>query len=183
MKHAAILTLVLLMTAGTMQAQSYITAAGARFGGGIGISVQQRILSKSTVEGIIQSNLSGNTVRLTGLYQRHLNLLTRHFNVYGGLGLYKEWEEDSYMEVTPNPMGMAFVVGGEVTLGRVNLSLDFIPRMQLSGPDAFSFGSQVGVSARYVIIKGKVFDNKKKKRKRKRRKKDSGINWDIFDRG
>ncbi|MCB0704719.1 MAG: hypothetical protein KDC34_05390 [Saprospiraceae bacterium] len=180
MKHTHYLTFLLFLFAGTIQAQSYITSAGLRFGGGIGLTVQQRIAKKSTVEGILQSRLSGNEVRVTGLYERHVPIITKRLNLYGGIGLYKEWVEDTYLEQRADPIGVTFVGGAELTLGRVNLSLDIKPSIQVSQASSFNFDSQIGVSARYVLIKDGLFDKAGKKKKKKKKKKKDGSDWNIF---
>jgi hypothetical protein len=127
MKNAHLLTFLFLVLAGTLSGQAYFTAAGLRFGDGVGLTLQQRITKKSTIEGTLQGRLGEDQVRLTGLYERHFPIITRNFNIYLGAGLYKDWEQDTYLEVMPDPFGLAFVGGAELTLGRLNFSVDFRP--------------------------------------------------------
>ncbi|MFT4758212.1 MAG: hypothetical protein ACI9XO_001352 [Paraglaciecola sp.] len=158
-------------------AQLYTTALGLRMGTDWGFTVQQRVLDKVTIEGIMQSSLQREEVMITGMVQQHYPLITKGLNVYMGAGMHKGWntsEPDvNQIDVpakTDNPMGVSLVVGGELTLGRLNISYDFKPAFNLKGGEK-SFYTQSGVSLRYVIVKNKVFKKMKKKRKKKKKAK------------
>ena len=182
MKHPLLVTFVFLLVAGSMSAQAYITAAGMRFGDGVGLSLQQRIAKKSTLEATLHGPLGDDVITFTGLYERHLNILTRHLNIYGGIGAYKTWAQDTQLETFEDPFGLAFVGGAEMTIGRVNFSLDVRPTIQLSNLSDFNTNAAVGVSVRYVLIKDGLFSSSKK-RKRKRQKRKKKRDNDVLFRG
>ena len=177
--------LIIAILFGTVVAnsQSYLTAAGIRLGTDWGLTVQQRIAKRLTVEGILQSSLSREEVILTGMVQKHMPLITRHFNVYAGAGLHKGWFQNDD-GVAENPFGLSFVGGIEMTLGHLNMSYDFKPAINLTGGSK-TFYAQTALSFRYVILKDNII--KKAKRNQKRRKKDrakgkkDGFNWKFWE--
>lgn len=168
-------------------AQSYFTSAGLRIGDGIGISLQQRIAKKVTVEGILKNNNTRGEFSVTGLVERHIPLISRRLNFYTGIGLHKGFVHNSEID-TKGPFGVTGVAGLEFTIGKLNLSYDFKPALNLVG------GTQVlypdtALSLRYVIVGNKVFKdmnkNKKKKQRQKsrdkRKKNGGGIFGGIFN--
>ncbi len=144
----------------TSTAQKYITTIGARVGTRFGISVQQKIFEKSTVEGIFQTNIGGkDDILLTGLWEQHQKLIGKRLNFYYGGGLHKGWIVNNNLESTlENPSGISLIAGVELTLDRLNISLDYKPLLNVFGGDRF-FESHSALSLRYVLIKSK----KKKK--------------------
>ncbi len=181
-------------------AQSYTTSLGIRLGTDWGLTVQQRIAKRLTIEGIAQSSLSREEVLLTGMVEHHFPLVAKRFNFYTGAGMHKGWrtsvdENNTYK----NPIGVSLVGGVEITLAKLNVSWDFKPVVNVSGGEK-SFYSQTGISVRYVLVKknDELFDNgnskerKKKKRqserdrKKKKRLKEKekrgkdGFNWKFW---
>ena len=180
MKQAITILALLLLSSPFVEAQSYITAGGLRVGGGIGLTVQQRLTKRLTVEGIIQTQSKRNEVMATALLERHIPIITKHFNIYGGAGLHKGWSTTALREATyVNPFGVTFVGGIEMTLGRINLSYDFKPAINFVGGEQFIY-PQSAISVRYVLIKDNLFD-KKKKNKKKKKKKNEGVNWKFWE--
>lgn len=169
---------LLLLGSTLVQAQSYITAGGLRVGGGIGLSLQQRLAKRLTVEGIIQTQGKRDEVLATALLEKHIPIITKHFNIYGGAGIHKGWStiSDRTDESYVNPFGLTFVGGIEMTLGRINLSYDFKPALNLVGGTQFIY-PQSAISVRYVFIKDKIFDKKKKKKK----KQNESFNWKFWE--
>lgn len=173
-----ILTLALTFTCLFATAQSYNTAFGLRVGTEWGFTVKQRILSHTTLEGIFQSSLEREEVMLTALAEQHFRLLTRRFNVYLGGGFHKGWRtgeieyDDAGNAINDydNPFGLTIIFGAEITLGRLNLSYDFKPAMNISGGSQ-RFYYQTGVSLRYVLFKRKWKVFKKKK----------NFNWKFWE--
>lgn len=163
--------------------QSYLTAAGLRLGTDWGLTVQQRLSKRLTVEGILQSSLSREEVMLTGVLQKHVPIITRHFNLYAGAGLHKGWLDSSEAEVT-DPFGLTLVAGAEITIGRLNLSYDFKPAINLTGGSKTLY-SQTAVSLRYVLLKDNFIKKIKRKQKRKQRQKErvknGGFDWKFWD--
>lgn len=161
--------------------QSYGTSAGLRFGNNqdyrtIGITGKQRLIKGVTAEAIIQSDFTANTTAHL-LLARHRPMISKRFNYYYGGGLSVGMEEsrqkvpESMQVVTTygNPtMGMDFVLGVEMTLMKVNLSLDYKPNINLAGKEKW-YAGQVGISVRPVLVKGKEQQKRKRQKARKKR--------------
>jgi hypothetical protein len=164
-----------------IQAQSYMTAAGLRFGTDWGITLQQRIAKKTTIEGILQSSLQREEVLLTGLVEQHYPILTKGLNVYFGGGMHKGWisgPSDAESQARPyeDPFGVTLIAGAEITLGRINVSYDFKPAINLSGGEE-KFYTQTGVSVRYALLNNKVYKKMAKKKRKKQRQKEGKDGW------
>ena len=142
---------LLLSTVSLLSAQKYTTAIGARFGSGIGLSVQQKVWGKATVEGILQQNFSRDEVRFTALLEQHNKLIGKRLNFYLGAGPHLNWNSD-FETGTSSSWGLSGIAGVEFTLGRLNLSWDFQPALDLSN-DLGRLRPQTGISLRYVIVK------------------------------
>ncbi len=173
-----------------INAQAYMTAGGLRAGTDWGLTVQQRLTKNMTFEGIVQSSLQREEVMLTGLAERHYALVFRGLNLYTGAGLHKGFLSNKQSaELVPtnnykDPMGITFIGGAELTLGRFNFSYDFKPAINIVGGEK-KFYTQSGVSVRYVFLTNKEYKKiQKKKKKKKRKEKGGGINigddWKIW---
>jgi len=168
--------------------QGYVTAAGLRLGTDWGLTVQQRIAKNITVEGILQSSLQREEVMVTGLIERHYPVIHRGLNIYFGGGLHKGWLNKPANLENPagfeDPFGVTFVGGAELTLGRINVSYDFKPAVNVQGGER-TFYTQSGLSVRYVLISNKDLKKHQKKQRKKQRKKDGkgihiGDDWKIW---
>ena len=150
-------------------AQSYSTSLGVRVGTDFGVTLNQRILRKLTVEGIVQSSFLREEAVVTALVRQHYPVLTRGFNIYTGAGLHKGWLNNPERK---DPFGLTAVVGVELTVGRWNLSYDYKPAINFTGGDQAVY-SQTGISARYVLVKKGIFevDNKKRRQRQRAKKK------------
>lgn len=169
------------LTSVVSQAQSYGTALGLRFGNNkvsrtVGLSLQQRVLNKVTIEGIVQTDFRNNSLFHANI-QHHRSFLTKRFNIYGGAGFSAGTEQsemkrgDSIVITNGNhTLGADLVIGVEATLLRYNLSLDYKPNFNLVGREPWYRG-QFAVSARYVIVKASTLKKRQKQREKKRRKK------------
>ena len=175
-KFSFLLLLALIAQVGI--AQSYNTALGLRLGTEWGITLQQRIAPKVTVEGILQSSIQRNESTFTALIEQHNSILTKRFNVYYGAGLHKGWVTGNDATYS-NPFGVTAILGGEFTIARFNISYDFKPSFNLSGGEKKVY-THTGISIRYVLVKKKValFGKNKKKRKKK---KNNKINWKFWE--
>jgi hypothetical protein len=187
MKWIGIAFVMLVFSGSSAMAQSYGTAAGIRMGNNkshrtIGLSLQQRVLPGITVEGIVQSDFSNNTT-FHALAKKHSRLISRRFNYYYGAGLAYGWEESSHRvpetrEIVHTygnrTMGADFIVGVELTLLRTNISLDYKPNINLVGDRNPWFAGQVGMSARYVLVKSSEQKRKQRQKKRAKRRSNSG---------
>lgn len=151
-------------------AQHYKTAAGIRLGGGIGLTVQQYIGEKKTLEGIISTRTKGDapTNDVTLLIERHFNLLTRRFNVYLGAGPHASFLQKQQVNYS-NMYGLTFIGGAEFTMRRLSFSVDVKPAFNISrGDNQNLVDSPISLSARYIIVERESFKERvKNKFKRK----------------
>ena len=176
------LLLCLLLTLGTAcpaLAQKYRTAAGLRFSSGLyGLTVQQKILPKTTLEGLL---LAG-TREVTGtvLAEQHFGLLGPSLNYYFGAGAHIGSNKD-----TRAFGGVDGIAGLEykIALSRFVVSADFKPSIEFNSNDWARFAT--GISVRYILIKEKktglfngLFDGNKDKKKRKEK---SSQRHGLFD--
>ncbi len=157
--------------AGTGFAQSYFTAGGIRLGTDWGLTVQQRIARRTTLEAIVQSSLFREEGMFTLLAEQHTPLISRRFNMYAGAGLHTGWRTDKPLygvdePAIRGPFGLTLIGGVEMTIGRLNLSYDFKPAINISGGEQV-FYTQSGLSARYVMVKKPFWEKNKKKKKRR----------------
>lgn len=164
-------------------AQGYITTAGIRLGNNdqirtAGITLQQRILKKGTLEAIAQSNFKDNTtIHLLGEY--HQNIISRKFNFYMGAGLSGGWEKYSLKGNTEpttgktqvKTLGADLIAGVELTMLRWNISLDYKPNFNIYGRESW-YQSQVGVSVRAVLWNESDLKKRQKEKARAKKKKE-----------
>jgi hypothetical protein len=172
-----------LLTTGVTFAQSYKTAVGLRLDNGINITAQQHLFNKWTLEGILHTSLRSDDLGLTLLAEKHHKILFRGLNIYGGAGGHYYWENQSTVEndePIANVFGLSLVGGAEISLGRVNIGVDWKPELHLSGEDVRPFDwNGAAISVRYILAKRErrgvrdwqVWDKFEKKKKKK------GRNW------
>ncbi|OWP64744.1 hypothetical protein CDA63_03005 [Hymenobacter amundsenii] len=160
-------------------AQKYITAAGLRLGGGqYGLTVQQKILPKTTLEGLALA--SSRELSGTVLIERHFGILGPSLNYYLGGGAHLGSHKDD-----GGFGGFDAIIGAEykVAFLPVVLSADFKPTIEINSADWARFPT--AISVRYIIIKektsflGGVFDGRDKK-KSKNKKKDKNKGGGLF---
>lgn len=175
------LLLILFFTATLAQAQRYGTAVGLRFGNSnlyrtIGLSAQQRITKRLSIEGIVQSDFKLNTT-FSALMEKHHPIISKRFNYYYGAGpsfgveesFVKEPESQQIIHTYGNAtFGLDLLAGLELTLLNTVISLDYKPNVNMTGRQEFYRG-QMGISARMVLVKSK--EQKKRQRQRQRAKK------------
>lgn len=168
-----LLLLTLTLSPILLNAQSYNTAVGIRLGTEIGITIKQRVLDHTTFEGIIQNSLKKDATTFTILLEQHKKLISKRFNFYLGGGLHTSIL-NNVADQDLAPSGITLIAGAEFTLGRLNLSWDYKPAINMWGGTS-SFDSQTAISLRYVFIKRKKkklnlrFWEKDKKGKKKRK--------------
>lgn len=152
MLHSPASRLLLLAAALLAQpaaAQKYRTAVGLRLGSGnYGFTAQQRILEKTTLEGI--ATLRAREVTGTVLIERHFPILGPSLNYYAGVGGHAGSHKD-FGAVG----GFDVVVGAEwkLPIMRLLVGFDFKPSVELNNDEWFRFPT--AVSVRYVLIKEK----------------------------
>lgn len=147
----------LALSSHTLFSQSYKTAAGIRLDGGPSISIQQHLADRYTAEGILHTGLFNPNKGVTLLARKHHKILFRGINIYYGAGghYYSSNEINRQKdEVAENVWGLSFVGGAELSLGRLNFSVDVKPELHLHGDQTFPFNWQgPTLSARYVLAK------------------------------
>ncbi|GAB2946984.1 hypothetical protein GCM10027048_10000 [Hymenobacter coalescens] len=153
-------------------AQKYRTAVGLRLGSGnYGITAQQRIFEKTTLEGI--ALLRPREVTGTLLLERHFPILGPSLNYYFGAGGHAGRHKD-FGAVG----GFDALVGAEWKLPVVPflIGVDFKPSVELNNEEWFRFPT--AVSVRYVLIKekkksfmGGLFEDDKDQERRKTKTK------------
>ncbi len=157
-----------------LTAQSYITAGGLRLGTDWGLTFKQRVLKHTTVEGILQQSFQREEFMVTGLVAQHYPVLLNGLNFYFGGGIHKGWNNQPSTFENPNgfknPFGVTAIGGLELTLGRLNLSYDYKPAMNLAGGER-TFYMQTGLSARYVFYSNRDLKKKQREKKKEERRK------------
>ena len=131
-------------------AQKYITAAGVRLGGGsYGLTVQQLVARRVTVEGI--AGLGEREYSGTVLGEYHFGILGPSLNYYVGAGGHLGHQKE-----TGSFRGLDGLMGVEykVAFLPVVLSFDFKPTIEFGGDDYAHFPT--AFSIRYVLIKRKI---------------------------
>ena len=154
-----------------MSGQAYFTAVGARLGPAIGVTLQQKIMERTTLEFLVHHRNFLDQTSAGVLIEKHMPLIMKNLNFYTGTGVQKTWYQSE--EYTgDDPWGIQFVFGAELTLSRFNVSWDFKPVVTVASDDPF-FQGQSAISVRYVLINGKkkgLFGGNNKKNKAKKRK-------------
>jgi hypothetical protein len=161
--------------------QKYGTTFGLRFANGqqrmIGLSAQQRIFKHVSFEGILQTDFQRNTTA-HGLLKRHYPVLGKRLNFYGGAGISLGNEESTFEDADSRTVittygnktiGADLMVGAELTILGLNVSLDYKPNFNIVGKENW-YDGQVGISVRTVLIKDKQFRKNKRKRDRQKRR-------------
>lgn len=180
-KKAILLCLILAFTSPTVLAQRYGTALGIRMGNSevsrtVGLTMQQRILDRVTLEAIIQSDLSRNTT-FSLLAEKHSPIFSKRFNYYYGAGISFGNEEsfvkNSVTKEIQNTYGNAtfgadFIGGIELALAGAVIALDYKPNINFVGRQEFYRG-QIGISARTILVKSKEQKRKQKQRQKARK--------------
>ena len=137
--------------------QKYKTAAGVRIDNGFNLTVQQYIKNGWTAEGILHTPLISNNLGLSLLAEKHHKIIFRGINFYTGAGMHYYWNTKDNREagvVQNNVLGLSAIAGLEVTLGRINLAVDWKPELHLTGEQVHPFDwNGASISARYIIEK------------------------------
>lgn len=165
-----------LILAGTVQAQSYKTAAGIRIDNGINLTVQQHIFNNWTAEGILHTSLASEDLGLTILAEKHQKILFRGLNLYYGGGAHYYWQNApsrTENEINSNVYGLSLIGGAEITFGRINFAIDWKPELHLNESSRVFDWNGASLSVRYIFAKRerkkisdwKIFGGGKKKKK------------------
>jgi hypothetical protein len=158
-----LLFFILLLTNSLLNAQSYHTALGLRLGTDVGFTIQQRVGNSQTIEGIIQTGLFRRTGQFAALYQQHNSLISKGFNFYYGVGPQIGWYEIRETRETSTTGGMALIVGAEMSLGKLILSYDIKPNVNVFGGAPF-INVDSAISVRTAIVKKGKYSKKNKQK-------------------
>lgn len=143
------------------QAQTYITAIGLRADRGLGVSLQQYIGNRWTLEVIGHSPFRTKELGITALGERHHKLLVRNLNFYYGGGGHYYWKSTDgkdMSEIHQNVFGLTGIGGAELSLGRLNFAVDFKPELHFTGNQVHPFEwPGAAVSVRYILEKRSRF--------------------------
>ena len=158
--------------------QTYVTTLGVRLVNNTdfrmaGLSFQQLVLNKLTLEGILQSDFQKNTT-LHLLAESHQNIISKRLNFYVGAGLSGGIEEFSQktLPTTQNKtFGADLIAGLEVTLLHWNIAVDYKPNFNIYGRESWYQG-QVAISARAVLISDAGLRKHKREKAKEQRVKE-----------
>lgn len=159
--------------------QRYKTAFGLRIGDGINLTLQQHVYDKWTVEGILHSSINSKDLGFTLLGEQHHKILMRGINLYAGGGghYYSKNGVDESGDPIKNIVGLSGIAGGEVSVGRINVAIDWKPELHFNAVNAFDWNG-AAISVRYILAKRerkgvgdwKVWDKFKSNKKGSKRK-------------
>ncbi|WP_048922233.1 hypothetical protein [Rufibacter radiotolerans] len=130
-------------------AQRYKTAAGVRIGSDdFGLTLQQKILEKTTLEGLVTA--APREVAVTVLGEQHFPMLGQRLNYYLGGGVHAGHLKD-YGTI----YGFDAITGIEYKLNGLPLllSADLKPAFHIKHENWFNLGG--AFSIRYVLVKEK----------------------------
>ncbi len=168
MKQIFLSCLCLMILVFTAEAQRYNTAVGLRVSSGMGLTVQQRIASQWTVEGIAFTNFSKNRdFVFTGQYHGKI-VFQKRLNWYAGAGFHTGSFDSG------STYGLAVVGGLELSIKRFNFSIDYMPLFNFTDAAEKTIEATPGISVRYILFerpKKKLKDRFKLKKKKKKKKK------------
>ena len=141
------LTLLTAAAAPPAAAQKYLTAGGVRSGGGsYGLTVQQLVLPKTTLEGLAM--LAPRERSATLLAEQHFGILGPSLNYFFGVGGHIGRHRDD------GPFyGFDGIIGAEYKIAFLPfvLALDFKPTIEYGSADWNRFPT--AFSVRYIFIK------------------------------
>lgn len=167
-----ILISTMLFLADSLSAQTYTTALGLRWGDGIGVSARQRLLKRTSAEGIFYQHHKSDQTVAGLMLAHHMPVLTKRLNLYigGGAGWIFPEASESGSSQYKAVLGSA---GLEFTIARLNMSWDFVPVIPIQSAES-QMTTMTAFSLRYVVIKKPkqgLFQKDNKKHKRKKSQK------------
>ena len=175
--------IIMMMSITVVNAQRYGNSLGLRFGNGnqrtIGLSYNQHLFKYISAEAILQSDFNRNTTA-HALIKQHQPIFGKFLNIYVGTGLSIGNEESIIADESSKQLittydnatiGADVLLGAELTLLGLNVSLDYKPNINLIGRENW-YDGQVGFSVRKVLISYKDLKKKRKKKARQKRRED-----------
>lgn len=142
-----LIALLFIMSVLPVCSQRYDTAAGLRVGNAAGLTIQQRVSNRYTVEGMLLTNLRTYTeANIMGQYHGRI-MFQKRFNWYVGGGIHIGGEE-----VEGTTYGPGIITGLEMSINRYNMSFDYLFKNYMNETDD-AYRHYIGVSLRYIIKK------------------------------
>lgn len=146
MKKAIIFIAATLLTITAVSAQNYKWAGGVRIGGDqVGATVKHKFNSSSAVEAIF-SYPWDNGFNITGLYERHIPVISQGFNFYYGFGGHiGSWDHDF-------AIGVDGIVGLEYKLpmAPIAFSVDYKPTFNIASHTHF-YMADIALGIKYTF--------------------------------
>lgn len=166
MRDTAILWVLIIAFVQNLNAQHYSLATGLRIGDNYGITIQGKLLKKTSAEVILHPGIGNNSNSVSFLIKRHQKILTDRISLYAGGGITQHWKNtDTDVTGNLNTGGIQTMLGAELTIGRYNISWDFAPSLFLWGSKSGALTGGTAVSVRYVLISPPIKKLKLKLRK------------------
>lgn len=166
-KH--ILIFLIILSASSIFGQKYTTAAGIRIGTELGITVQQFLWDRYTLEGIAQQGLFSDYASVSLLFENHNKIFFKGLNFYFGAGPHASFYTGNDNSKS-NGYGITLIGGIEARFNRLLASIDYKPAINFTGGNK-GFDSQVAISLRYIMIKAKKKEQKWKFWEKSKKKK------------
>jgi hypothetical protein len=173
-KYFAVLGFCLLTL--VVDAQRYDFVAGLKFSDGIALSGAYRFADEVTGEVLLKPDIFSDYSMASIMAKRHFSILgSRRFNAFAGGGLFT-LSDDIADKLSANASGIGFTLGMEMTIGRINVSTDYMPLFTVNQNDLNrNYYSNSGISVRYVFDKRESktrskFEDFKDRFKRKKKK-------------
>jgi hypothetical protein len=127
---------------------------GIKLGDGIGLTGAYRFKDKLTAEVLLKPEIFSDYSLVSVMVKRHYSILgSRRLNLFAGGGLFT-LSESNLIDSRTNAFGIGFALGCEMTVGRVNVSYDYLPLFTVNQNDYNkNFHMNNGFSIRYVFDK------------------------------
>ena len=151
-KRLILMQVLLLIGKFSLSSQSYNGVVGIRANGDLGISAAAQIFKRQTLQLEHQAGLFSPIHQTSLMYKQHYRVLTRRFNVsLGGGAILRGREEGTESPRIATTPALGLTAGGEFTVGRINITFDFMPGMFLGDVAGPQFFSNSGIGIRYVV--------------------------------
>ncbi len=166
--------LLALLFSADLWAQRYGTTGGVRSGRReMGISLQQRLLPRTTAEALVMIGLKQYSVH--GLLQYHYPIIDKGLNYYIGAGIHTGSQRNE-----GRFYGMDVMLGFEVKLPAIPLllSADFKPMAHIGHSKSSQW--ETGISVRYIFVTHRDLKKRKKRKEKEQKKEARKEKWDGF---
>ena len=132
--------------------QKYNSSGGIRFGDDVGIAFAQRVSERVTFNLLVEPGILQDHQYFTLFANNHKPLISNRFNFFVGGGVFVSSAISTNYETSYNKYGPMGSFGGELTIGRIILSADWIPRFNVAS-NGKRFESSSSIALKYVIYK------------------------------